>query len=51
MSAATIASLVFFAFSLVAAATVEFLLGAFAEQVGVNRWAFSMVPALLEMLY
>ncbi len=51
MSAATIASLVFFAFSLVAAATVEFLLGAFAERVGVNRWAFSMVPALLAMLY
>src|SRR5258706_16122656 len=53
MSAATIASLVFFAFSLVAAATVEFLLGAFAERVGVNRWAFlgeSMSRGILVML-
>jgi hypothetical protein len=51
MSAATIASLVFFAFSLIAAATVEFLLKAFAEEAGVNRWVFAMVPALLAMLY
>jgi hypothetical protein len=51
MSAATIASLVFFAFSLIAAATVEFLLRAFAEEAGVNRWVFAMVPALLAMLY
>jgi hypothetical protein len=51
MSAATIASLVFFAFSLIAAATVEFLLKTFAEQAGVNRWVFAMVPSLLAMLY
>jgi len=51
MSAATIASLVFFAFSLIAAATVEFLLKTFAEEAGVNRWVFAMVPALLAMLY
>jgi hypothetical protein len=51
MSAATIASLVFFVFSLVAAAAVEFLLRAFAEEAGVNRWVFAMVPALFAMLY
>ncbi len=51
MSAATIASLVFFAFSLIAAAAVEFLLRVFAEGAGVNRWVFAMVPALFAMLY
>src|SRR5438445_13590552 len=51
MSAATIASLVFFVFSLIAAATVEFLMRTFAEEAGVNRWVFAMVPALLAMLY
>ena len=51
MSAATIASLVFFACSLIAAATVEFLLRVFAESTGLNRWVFAMVPALLAMLY
>ncbi len=51
MSAATIASLVFFAFSLIAAGTVEFLLKTFAEEAGVNRWVFMMVPSLLAMLY
>ncbi len=51
MSAATIASLVFFVFSLIAAAAVEFLMHAFAEEAGVNRWVFAMVPALLSMLY
>ncbi len=51
MSAPTIASLVFFFFSLIAAATVEFLMKAFAEEAGVNRWVFAMVPALLAMLY
>lgn len=51
MSPATIASLVFFVFSLIAAAAVEFLLRAFAEEAGVNRWVFAMVPALLAMLY
>ena len=51
MSAATIASLVFFVFASIAAAAVEFLLRAFAEQAGVNRWVFAMVPALFAMLY
>ena len=51
MSAATIASLVFFAFSLIAAGTVELLLKTVAEQAGVNRWIFVMVPALFAMLY
>ena len=51
MSPATIASLVFFAFSLIAAATVQFLLKTFADEAGVNRWVFAMVPALLAMLY
>jgi hypothetical protein len=51
MSAATIASLVFFAFSLAAALTVEFLLASFAKSGGVNRLVFVMVPALIAMLY
>jgi uncharacterized membrane protein len=51
MSAATIASLVFFVFSLIAAAAVEFLLRAFAQEAGVNRWVFAMVPGLFAMLY
>jgi hypothetical protein len=51
MSTATVASLVFFAFSLTAAAAVEFLMKAFAEEAGVNRWVFAMVPALLSMLF
>jgi hypothetical protein len=51
MSPATVASLVFFVFSLIAAAAVEFLMKAFAEEAGVNRWVFAMVPALLAMLY
>jgi hypothetical protein len=51
MSAATIASLVFFVFSLIAADAVEFLLRAFAEEAGVNHWLFAMVPALFAALY
>ena len=51
MSAATIASLVFFVFATIAATAVEFLLRSFAEQSGVNRWVFTMVPALFAMLY
>ena len=51
MSPATIASLVFFAFSLMAAAALEFLLRALAEGAGVNWWVFAMVPALFAMLY
>jgi hypothetical protein len=50
MTAATIASLVFFAFSLAAAAAVEFLTH-LAEKAEVSRWAFVMVPALLAMLF
>jgi hypothetical protein len=51
MSPATIASFVFFAFSLIAAAAVEYLLRTIAEESGVNRWVFAMVPALFAMLY
>jgi hypothetical protein len=51
MSPATIASLVFFVCSMIAAAAVEFLLHAFAEEAGVNRWVFAAVPALFAMLY
>jgi len=51
MSPATVASLVFFVFSLIAAAAVEYLMRAFAEEAGVNRWVFAMVPALFAMLY
>jgi hypothetical protein len=51
MSTATVASLVFFVFSLIAAAAVEFLMRAFAEEAGVNRWVFAIVPALLSMLF
>ncbi|HEX4583886.1 MAG TPA: hypothetical protein VH183_03590 [Burkholderiaceae bacterium] len=51
MSAATIASLVFFVISLIAAGAVEFLIKKVAEGSGVNPWVFAMVPALLAMLY
>jgi hypothetical protein len=51
MSAATIASLVFFVCSLIAAAAVEFLIKKVAEGSGVNPLVFVMVPALLAMLY
>jgi hypothetical protein len=51
MSAATLASLVFFAFSLAAALAVEFLLTSFAKSVGLDRLVFVMTPALLAMLY
>ncbi|HUD25816.1 MAG TPA: hypothetical protein VMQ45_09030 [Burkholderiaceae bacterium] len=51
MSAPTIASLVFFVFSLIAAAAVEYLMRAFAEEAGLNRWVFAMVPALFAMLF
>src|SRR6266403_1965954 len=51
MTAATIASLVFFAFSLAAALAVEFLLTSFAKSVGLDRLVFVMTPALLAMLY
>jgi hypothetical protein len=51
MSAPTIASLVFFVFSLIAAITVEYLLTSFAKSAGLDRLVFVMVPALLAMLY
>jgi hypothetical protein len=54
MSPATIASLVFFVFSLIAAAAVEVLgslLRRFANEVGINQWVFAMVPALFAMLF
>jgi hypothetical protein len=54
MSAATVASLVFFVFSLIAAAAVEILgslLRKFAEEAGINQWVFAMVPALFAMLF
>jgi hypothetical protein len=51
MSAATIASLIFFVFSLLAAGVVELLIRKVAEESGVNPWIFAMVPALLAMLY
>ena len=50
MTPATLASLVFFAFSLFAAAAVE-LLTALAERTGVGVWAFVLGPALLAMLF
>jgi hypothetical protein len=54
MSAATIASLVFFVFSLIAAGAVGILgslLRKFAEEAGMNQWVFAMVPALFAMLF
>jgi hypothetical protein len=51
MTPATTASLVFFFFSLVAAGAVEFLMRAFAEEAGVNRWVFAAVPALFSMMF
>jgi hypothetical protein len=51
ISPAMIASLVFGACGLLAAAGVEFLLRAFADEAGVNRWIFVAVPGLFAMLY
>ena len=54
MSAPTLASLVFFVFTLIAASAVEILgslMHKFAEQAGINPWVFAMVPALLAMLF
>jgi hypothetical protein len=51
MTPATVASLVFFVFSLVAAGTVEYLLRLFAEDAGLNRWVFASLPALFSMLF
>jgi hypothetical protein len=46
-----IASLVFGACGLLAAAAVEYLLRALADDVGINRWIFVAVPALFAMLF
>jgi uncharacterized protein YacL len=50
LTAATIASLVFFVFSLVAAVAVEFLTDIAAKD-GFSVWAFVTAPALLAMLF
>jgi hypothetical protein len=51
MTVPTIASLVFFVCSLVAALTVEFVLTSFASSIGINRLVFVVAFALLAMLY
>jgi hypothetical protein len=51
ISPAMIASLVFGACGLLAAAGVEFLLRAFADEAGVNRWIFVAVPGWFAMLF
>lgn len=51
ISPAMIASLVFGACGLLAAAGVEFLLRAFADEAGVNRWIFVAVPGLFAMFF
>jgi hypothetical protein len=50
MSAATIASLIFFICSLITAATIESLSG-IAEAANVSVWAFEITPSLLAALY
>jgi hypothetical protein len=51
ISPAMIASLVYGACGLLAAATVEYLMRAFAAEAGVNRWVFVAVPGLFAMLF
>ena len=51
ISPAMIASVVFGACGLLAAAGVEFLMRAFAEEAGLNRWIFVAVPGLFAMLF
>ncbi len=51
ISPAMIAALIFGAFGLLASAAVQFVLGSFADEVGVNRWIFIAVPGLLAMLF
>jgi hypothetical protein len=51
ISPAMIASLVFGACGLLAAAALEYLLRALADDAGVNRWIFVAVPALMAMFY
>ncbi len=51
ISPAMIASLVFGACGLLAAATIEYILQTFAEEAGVNRLLFAAVPGLFAMLF
>jgi MFS family permease len=51
ISPAMIAALIFGAFGLLAGAAVQFILGSFADEVGVNRWIFIAVPGLFAMLF
>ncbi len=51
ISPAMIASLIFGACGLLAAAVLEYLLRALADDAGINRWIFVAVPALLAMLF
>ncbi len=51
ISPAMIASLVFGACGLLAAAAVEYLLRSFADEAGLNRWIFVAVPGLFAMLF
>lgn len=46
-----IASLVFGACGLLAAAVLEYMLRALADNAGINPWIFVSVPALLAMLF
>src|SRR6202166_1450383 len=51
ISPAMIASLVFGACGLLGAAAVEFILRAFADEAGINRWIFIAVLGLFAMLF
>ena len=51
ISPSIIASVVFGACGLLAAAGVEFLMRAMADDAGINRWIFVSVPALFAMFF
>ena len=51
ISPATIASLVFGICGMLAAAALQYLLRALADDAGINTWIFVAVPGLLAMLY
>ncbi|SPJ18805.1 membrane hypothetical protein [Burkholderiales bacterium] len=51
ISPAVIASLVFGACGLLAAAAVEYILRTVADEAGINRWIFVAVPGLFAMLF
>ena len=51
ISPSMIASVVFGACGLLAAAGVEFLMRAMADEAGINRWIFVSVPALFAMFF